>query len=251
MRIAFLMAAFSFLAIFSASAQAPAAASPQALLILQKALFALSPNITTRDITLSGSVRSIAGSDDETGTATLKAIATGATQIELSLPSGSRSDVRNLTVDPPPGYWSGPDGVRHDLAYHNLLGEPAWFAPAPAIVHAMASPNTVATYVGAETLDSQSVQHISVSQRPPASAFAPDIVPHLTQFDLYVDSSTFLPPAMSFNVHPDSDALVDIPMEVRFSDYRAVNGTQVPFHVQQFLNNGLTLDLQFQRLANV
>ena len=94
------------------------------------------------------------------------------------------------------------------------------------------------------------MQHVSVSQQqPPASSFAPALLPHLTQVDLYLDSSTFLPAAMTFDIHPDGDALTDIPIVVRFSDYRLVNGTQVPFHVQRFLNNGLVLDFQFETAA--
>jgi hypothetical protein len=68
---------------------------------------------------------------------------------------------------------------------------------------------------------------------------------HLSKMDFFLDPTTFLPAAVTFNIHPDNDAGLDIPIEVRFSDYRAVNGVQVPFHVQKFLNNSLVLDLQF------
>jgi hypothetical protein len=113
----------------------------------------------------------------------------------------------------------------------------------------LVSPVSITTYVGAETLDSQKVQHVFVTQQPPTSSLTADIFPHLTQVDLYLDSSTFLPAAMSFNIHPDDNELVDIPIEVRFSDYRPVNGTQVPFHIQKFLNNGLLLDFQADSVA--
>jgi hypothetical protein len=151
-------------------------------------------------------------------------------------------------VNPPTGTWSGPDGANHTIAYYNLLNEPSWFSPVAAISRLLASPETVATYVGAETLGSQSVQHIYVVQQPvaSASAFMPALLPHLSQVDFYLDSATFLPAAMAFTIHPDDDALLDIPIEVRFSDYRSVSGTQVPFHVQKLLNNGLVLDVQFE-----
>ncbi len=54
---------------------------------------------------------------------------------------------------------------------------------------------------------------------------------------------------MTFNVHPDSNALLDIPVDVRFSDYRTVSGAKVPFHVQKYLNNGLVLDFQAQSVT--
>jgi hypothetical protein len=249
MRIALLVAVFCVSTLLSSAAQAPVSTNPQALTLLQNALTALSPNITTHDVTLTGSANYIAGSDNETGTGTLEAIATGASSVNLTLPSGSRTEVRNLTANPPTGTWSGPDGVNHLIVSHNLLNEPSWFAPACAISRILVSSESVASYVDAETLESQSVQHVAVVQQPPATAFAPEIFPHLTQIDLYLDSSTYLPAAMKFTIHPDDDELVDIPIEVRFSDYRTVNGTQIPFHVQRFLDNGLVLDLQFETAA--
>jgi hypothetical protein len=247
MRVALVAIVFSLSTLFPAAAQNTPPTNPQALQILQHALTALSPTTATHDVTLSGSVHYIAGSDDETGTAVLKATATGASRIDLSLSSGQRSEVRDLTADPPAGQWSGHDGTNHAIAYHNLLNEPAWFSPVAAISRLLASPGYVATFVGAETLDSQSVQHISVSQQPPsASSSAPLTIPHLTQIDLYLDSSTFLPALMTFNVHPDNNALLDIPVKIRFSDYRSVDGAQIPFRVEKFVNNGLVLDLQLE-----
>ena len=85
-------------------------------------------------------------------------------------------------------------------------------------------------------MGSQSVQHVSVVQQPAASAalLTPAFLTHLTQIDFYLDSTTSLPAAMTFTVHPDGNALVDIPIEVSFSDYQTINGTQIPFHVQRF-----------------
>lgn len=63
--------------------------------------------------------------------------------------------------------------------------------------------------------------------------------------DFFLDATTLLPAAATFNIHADNDAGRDFPIEVQFSDYRNTNGVQIPFHVQKFLNNGLILDLQF------
>src|SRR2546430_6247283 len=65
---------------------------------------------------------------------------------------------------------------------------------------------------------------------------------HLTQVDFFLDSTTLLPVAVTFNIHPDDNAMLDIPVEIRFSDYRPVNGPYIPFHIQKYLNNGLCLD---------
>jgi hypothetical protein len=249
MRAALLSTLLMLSTVLSSSAQQISSASPQPLQLLRSALTALTGSTPATDVTLSGTVHYIAGSDDENGTAVLEALATGASRVDLSLPSGQQSEVRNLTADAPAGDWSGDDGVAHAIANHNLLSEPAWFSPVTAISHQLAIPGFVATYVAAETLDSQSVQHVSLSQQPTASFSVVTLFPHLSQVDLYLDSSTFLPAAMTFSVHPDDNELVDIPIEVRFSDYRLVNGTQVPYHIQRFLNNGLVLDIQLENAA--
>ncbi len=232
------------------SATQQAASSTQASQLLQRSLAALQGNASLTDVTLSGTARRIAGSDDETGTATLKAIPGDACRIDLGLPSGSRSEILNATTTPPTGSWSGANGLLHSMAAHNLLTGSAWFFPAFTVGRSLASGKYVVVYIGQETHNGQTVQHVSVSQRPPLKAppLGPSLA-HLTQVDFFLDSVTLLPVAISFNIHPDNDAGLDLPVEIIFSDYRVVNGAQIPFHVQKYLNNGLTLDLQFQNVT--
>ena len=117
----------------SLAGQQTATSSPQALQLLQQSLAALTGGQPIADITLTGIAHRIAGSDDESGSATLKALAAGAARMDLSLSMGQRSEIVNLTGPTPAGSWSGPDGVSQPMAYHNLLTEPACFFPAFAI----------------------------------------------------------------------------------------------------------------------
>ncbi len=229
-------------------ATTPASAnSTQATALLSQSAAALTGGVTLTDVTLSGTARRIVGSDDESGTAVLKALATGESRMDLSFPSGPRGEVRANSASGPAGTWSGPDGVSHALAYHNLLTGPAWFFPEFTIARLISSQNSVLSYTGQETRNGQSVLHVTASQQiSNASGQTAALLQHLTQLDIFLDPSTYLPVAFDFNTHPDNDAGLDIPIEIRFSDYRPVSGAQVPFHVQKFLNNGLVLDLQFQ-----
>jgi hypothetical protein len=165
----------------------------------------------------------------------------------VSLSSGQRSEVCDLSATAPAGAWSGPDRISHAIAYHNLLTEPAWFFPALAIARRLSTSGYVATYVGHETHNSQAVEHVYVSQTSSSrSASGARLLEHLSQVDFFFDSTTLLPSAIAFDIHPDNNASLDITIEVQFSDYRAFKGAQIPFHVQKYLNNGLILDLQFQ-----
>jgi hypothetical protein len=251
-----LLAAFSAL-LFSfpnlATAQqvnAPvASSSAQATTLLAQALAALTGRAALTDVTLSGTAHRIAGSDDDTGTAVFKALASGAGRMDLSLSSGQRSEVSDLSAAAPTGTWSGPDGVSHAIAFHNLLSEPAWFFPAFAIARRLSASGYIATYVGHESRNSVAVEHVSLSQPIASSRNTAALFLHLSQADFYLDSTTLLPVSLTFNVHPDNDAGLDIPSEIRYSDYRVVNGTQVPFHIQKYLNNTLLLDFQTQTVA--
>jgi len=238
----------------SAAAQSPQpiapsqTADPQATTLLARSA-ALSGTATLFDVTLTGTARHIAGSDDESGTGILKALASGAGRTDMSLPSGTHSEVQNCLTASPTGTWSGPDGISHAMAFHNLLAAPAWFFPTFVISQKLATSGYVATYVGHETHNAQPVEHVSISQPVAGSADTAALFQHLSQIEIYLDSTTFLPAAISLNVHPDNNASLDIPSEIRYSDYRATNGSQVPFHIQKYLNNTLVLDFQAQTVA--
>lgn len=230
-------------------AQQTLSSSAQAVNLLHQALAALNSGTPTTDVTMSGNAEYINGIDDETGAATVKAVGADAS-IVLALPSGTRSEVRSTSNGQPSGIWTGTDGVSHKIPFHNLLTEPAWFFPLFAVSRGLAQSGYVATYVGQETRGDVSVQHLSISQIFSVLPVSQSThLQPLSQIEIYLDSTTFLPTAITFNIHPDNNELLDIPIEISYSDYRVTNSVQVPFHVQRLLNNGLVLDLQFQNVT--
>lgn len=241
-------ALLSFVLSFSLSLLTPARQTPtsstQGQAVLQKALAALVPSTSITDVTLSGTARRIAGPDDETGTVIIRALVGTGSRIDLTFPSGSRSEIRNTASAPIVGSWSGPDGVAHAIVYHNLLTDPSWI-PALTIAAFTSAPNALITYVGTETKNGQQVIHVSASLQPPVAADTTGLPQHLSRSEIYLDSSTLLPTAITFSAHPDNNASLDIPVEIGFSSYEAISGSQIPFHIQRFLNNSLALDLQF------
>jgi hypothetical protein len=251
MRVArfILSISISFLLSFCLSAQQTSTSSPQALTFLQRSHSGLAGGQVLTDVTLTGTARRIAGSDDETGTVVLTATATGSSKIALSFASGNRNEVRTNSSSGPAGSWSGPDGTAHPISYHNLMTDAGLF-PAFALANLLASQNTVATYVGQATWNGHSVQHLRFQQQfPSQSANVAALLQGLSQMDIYLDAATALPVSLVYNIHPDNDAGLDLPVEIDFSDYRPVNGPQVPFHVQKSINNSLALDLQFQNVT--
>lgn len=69
------------------------------------------------------------------------------------------------------------------------------------------------------------------------------LLAHAGSYGLELDGSTFLPATLSYATHPDDNAAFDIPVKVTYSDYRTVDGTAIPFHIQRYLNGVLSLDI--------
>ncbi|HWZ97847.1 MAG TPA: hypothetical protein VN025_08810 [Candidatus Dormibacteraeota bacterium] len=243
-----LVCSFSLISV-SSPAQQSSPPAISALALLQQSLAAQVGNTQISDVTLTGTARRIAGSDDESGTVTLKVLSSGATRLDFNFPSGPRSEFKSFVSNAPTGGWSGPYGVIHSIADHNLVNDWGWF-PVFTIAASTNVQSSILTLIGSETRNNESVIHIAASQQFPAlSSDVAALTQHLSQIDIFLDATTLFPASIAYNIHPDNNALLDIPVELRFSDYRAVNGAQIPFHIQKFINSTLALDLQFQNAA--
>src|SRR5262249_29182447 len=132
--------------------------------LLQSALSALAGNQPLTDITLTGTVRRTTGSNEETGTVSLMALPTGESRIDLSFPSGSRSEVHSNSTNGPIGFWIGPDSLSHAIPQHNALVESGWFAPAFCLSRALSDVSQAFVFVGTESRDGKNVSHISLNR---------------------------------------------------------------------------------------
>lgn len=223
---------------------APAPRDAQAVLVLQRSLAALTGTVTVNDVTLTGTVNRIAGSDNESGTATLKATAVGQSRIDLSLSSGQQSEVIGISQTRAVGSWRGTDGAWHSMVAHNLFGDPTWFFPTFLISRTLSNASYAISPMDAETQNGVAVEHIKIyqPQSGPTTASA-TLIQGLSQIDLYLNPSTLMPVSIAFNTHADNNALVNIPIEIQFSNYQTVQGVSVPYHVQKYIQNGLALDV--------
>ena len=242
----------AFLLSISLAAQQTTTPSPQALALLQKSLSALGGSASLTDVTLSGTARRIAGSADESGTVVFKALATGESRLDLVLPSGRRSEVRANSSGGPTGMWLSPDATSRAISQHNLLTDSSWFFSAFTVSRLLTN-DYVVSYVGNETKDGQAVSHLTAIRQFQATdaptGWTPDSLQHLSAMDIYFDTSTLLPSALRFNTHPDRNQTIDIPVEIRFSDYRQTNGALIAYHVQKYLNNCLAFDFQINTVS--
>ncbi len=239
---------FTFLAAtalaFSQGSQTPQASpghSVQAVALISQSLNAISGSVPLTDITLQGAVTLTAGADTETGSISLQATSRDESRVMLDLSTGQRQQIRFGQQ----GIWEGSDGQAHAMALHNCLTDAAWFFPALTLKAALANPSIGITYVGPETLEGEPVQHIELVSFPAGQSPATTSqIEQLSAMNVYLDASSGQPVALDFNLHPDDDAGVNIPVEIRYSGYAVMNGVRVPAQIQEYIENTLTLDIE-------
>jgi len=220
-----------------AIAQTTAAGDPLAIALAADAMKALTGGSPIRDVTLTGGVT---WNGKQSGTVTLKALGAGESSINLVLQDRSRTELRDAQTGTPLGQWATPKGSGA-FAFHNCQTDAAWFFP--ALGSLKGGTKTVLSYVGQEIRNGQSVQHLKsyIYQASPPSGL--NLAARLSTMDFYLDAASSLPTALVFNDHPDKDALVNIPVEIDFSDYQQISGMQVPMHIQKLMNGTLLLDI--------
>jgi len=225
------------LACRAASAQNPPTSDPQALSYAAHSIATMVGNVSISDVTLTGSV-TWNGSD--TGTATLRALGTSESRTDLALTSGTHTEIRDASTGLPQGQWVSQSGVAGPIAYHNCATDAVWFFP--ALGSLSAGPNTVLSYVGQESRNGVTVQHLQSyifrSRRTSAVSWQ-----QLSTTDFYLDATTLLPVAITYSAHPDNDAITNLAVEVDFSSYQTINGIAVPMRIQRYLQGSLLVDV--------
>jgi len=220
----------------------------QALGLAAQAVQTMTNGVAVSDVTLTGTATQTAGSWNASGAATFKA--KGYAESRADFAASSQSEIHGLDASGnPAGVWIGSpgktDSTRHTMALHNSFSDAAWFFPALTSLGVASQAGVVAKYIGSETHEGVAVQHVRLWHTANSSsslAAIANVLPRLSTMDVYLDATSSLPVALAFNAHSDKDMNMDIPIEVRYSDYQEVNGIKVPFHVQKYLNHVLVMD---------
>ena len=112
------------------------------------------------------------------------------------------------------------------------------------------NPQVSVSYLGPDTSKGATLLHLQVTLLLPGqSASASALILTLSTMDIYFDPQSFLPLFLDFNIHPDNDANVNLPAEIRFGAYQSSNGVSAPTRIQKYLQNSLLLDLTVTNVA--
>jgi hypothetical protein len=219
-------------------AQTQPPSDPQALSYAAQSIAAMVGIVSISDVTLSGTV-TWNGSD--TGTAIFRALGTSESRMDLSLSSGTRTEIRDAQTGTQLGEWINPNNASGKFAFQNCQVDTVWFFP---VLGSLAvGPKVVLSYIGPETRNGESVQHIqSYMYQPSPTALAPSRQ-SLSTMDFYLDATTLLPAAVTFNAHPDNNTTANLLVEVDFSNYQSLSGVLVPMHIQKYQQGNLMVDV--------
>jgi hypothetical protein len=224
----------------SALAQGQPASDPQALSYAAQSIVAMTGSTTISDVTLTGTV-TWNGAGGDTGTATLRALGIGESRMDLSLTSGTRTEIRDAQTGAQLGQWIAPSNAFGNFASQNCWTDAAWFFS--ALGSLAAGPNVVLSYIGPTTWNGESVQHIQSYVYQSNQLGLTPSPQQLSTMDFYLDATTLLPAAVTFNAHPDNDATTNLLVEVDFSNYQTTSGVVVPMHIQKYQQGNLMVDV--------
>jgi hypothetical protein len=115
--------------------------------------------------------------------------------------SGRRSEIRRLALKQ---NGSARTVVHTLFAVANCMTDAASFYPAFSSLASANDPNQTLTYIGLETFNGASVQHL-----------------HSVWSGI---ATTLLPIAMNYNAHPDNNPTTNIAVQILFSTYENLNG---------------------------
>jgi hypothetical protein len=231
-------------------AQANPTSDPQALTLAAQSLNAMTGGTAFTDATLTGNVTRTVGANDDNGTASFKIRLGTGSRLDLNLGKGQRTEIHNRQNASPKTSWSGPDHASHAAPLHNSWVDNGWYFPATPLASMISDPQVSLSYVGQESRNGMAVEHLRASRHVSGqSATVAALVESLSTVDLYLDAATALPAALAFNGHPDNDAGVDFPIEIQFSNYQLVNGSQVPMTVEKFVNGVTFLKISFTQFV--
>jgi len=221
-----------------ASAQSAPASNAQALSYAAQSIAAMVGGVSISDVTLTGTVT---WSGSHTGTATLRALGTGESRMDLALTAGTRTEIRDAQTGAQLGQWFSPNNTSGNYAFQNCWTDAVWFFP--VLGSLAAGPNVVLSYIGPTTWNGERVQHIqSYVFQANSSGLTPS-PQQLSTMDFYLDTTTLLPTAVTFNAHPDNNPNAGLLVEVDFSNYQAISGIVVPLHIQKYQQGNLMVDV--------
>jgi hypothetical protein len=148
----------------TARVRAQAPQDPTTVTLINQGLALLNGGTALSDVTLQANVTYTAGSNIQTGTATLQALGDGNSLIVLSLTGGQMQYISNNQGGWPSGAWIGTDGSLNLYAFQNCWTDAAWFFPGLIFTGLPGNPQIGVVNLGPGSWNGNAVNEIQLYQ---------------------------------------------------------------------------------------
>lgn len=207
----------------------------QAQTVLNSAVAAAFGGKTPANVLFEGTVKSHFGTDDA-GSFTADVSGNGDSRVTLNLAGGSRTEILKAAGGEDQCAWLDAKGESHKIAEHNCWAVAAWMLPAFQLAHTGGGSSLVAaestTDYGLSVSRPATTKNETVNQKFAA----------LSSTQVLFDKQTMLASRLTLNTHPDDDLQVNIPVDVRYADYRDAGGVKAPYRIEKYMNGTLVLE---------
>jgi outer membrane lipoprotein-sorting protein len=224
---------FSVVAVLSlslcCSAQQARERDPRALAVLEESLVAMGRAVPS-DSSATGIVTIVEGSTSDSGTIQILTRGSNQTAETINLSNGRRAVIYSN------GEAREVHGTQSTVAVMELsVTDQCPDFPLPLLLSALKDLDEAFEYVGQDSLDGVSVQHVRVWD-----TFASD--PRLQKLasfsakDIWFDSRSGLPVKLAYSRRAGQGAVPSFAVEVFFSNYTSAGGVLYPFEVKKSYN---------------
>jgi hypothetical protein len=213
----------------TATSSQPVQRDPQAVLLVQSAVSSAA-TVAPTDSVAAGSVSIVAGSETSTGTIQIQTLGTNQTSVQV------QTEDANWTVIYSQGLASQTvGGIATGLSLEAASTSQCVYFPLPYLAGILQNPDVALQYIGSETLNGASAQHIRATdtfQSNPSFQY----LSSFTVTDVWLDSASGLPRRISFTYRDGGGATPKIPVTIDYSTFQNFGGVLYPSQILQSVN---------------
>jgi hypothetical protein len=213
----------------------------QAVALLQQSVSVL--GVPPSDSTATGSVTTIAGSLTQQGAVTILTKGSTETSIQFQMPDSS------WTVVFASGQANKVEGSQTTVyPLEHAASSQCLYFPLPFLSGILNNPDYSVEYIGKESLDSSTANHIVV-QNTFNSSPTNQFLSSFTVADIWIDASSGLPLKIGMVRRYGGGSAPKIPISFSYSNYQIVSGVSYPFTIQEYVTETLWATTTIQSVA--
>ncbi len=179
------------------------------------------------------------------GSVTLRSLGLHQFRLDANLADGLHSNVINGTSS----FHKNPNGSTSALPSKNALKIASGMFPAFQLLAAIQDKSITASYAGLASYNGQQAFEIVVQKAFPADHDLLGVRSKATKAHIYIDPNNFMVRGIRDTAYAKDEGSGEGSREMRFSDYRVVDGVIAPFSIVEFIAGQRTTTIQLRQIV--